>query len=138
MSKVTIGIDLGGTFAKTAIVSEEGAIVEQNSFPTHADKGPEAVMDVMKSGVEEALDNAGVKKSDVLAVGIGAPGPMNWQSGIVYSPPNLPGWKDVPLASEMEKRLGIKTFVDNDANVACFGEFWGGAGQGVIVVGAGG
>ncbi|MCC6143082.1 MAG: ROK family protein, partial [Candidatus Hydrogenedentes bacterium] len=47
-----------------------------------------------------------------------------------YSPPNLPGWKNVPLAQEMEKRIGIPCFVDNDANVACFGEFWMGAGQG--------
>jgi glucokinase len=66
----------------------------------------------------------------VLAAGFGAPGPMNWQTGIVYSPPNLPGWKNVPLAAEMTKRMGMPCYVDNDANVACYGEYWLGAGQG--------
>ncbi|HRK35000.1 MAG TPA: ROK family protein, partial [Candidatus Hydrogenedentes bacterium] len=59
----------------------------------------------------------------------GAPGPMNWQTGVVFSPPNLPGWENVPLANLMQKRLNVRTYVDNDANVACWGEFWSGAGR---------
>jgi glucokinase len=74
---------------------------------------------------------SGVDRAEVQAVGIGAPGPMNWQTGVVYSPPNLPGWDNVPLAGLMKERLGAPVFVDNDANVACFGEFWQGAGRDV-------
>jgi glucokinase len=87
-------------------------------------------MDCMADSVQAALRSAGASSKDVLAAGFGAPGPMNWQTGVVYSPPNLPGWKNVHLADEMAKRLGFPCYVDNDANVACYGEYWLGAGQG--------
>ncbi|GMW02475.1 MAG: sugar kinase [Candidatus Hydrogenedentota bacterium] len=131
MSKGVIGIDLGGTNVKAALVSVDGQVLEKVSLPTHADEGLEKVLSVMQGSVENLLQKTGVSRADVLAMGIGAPGPMNWQTGVVYSPPNLPGWKDVPLADLMAERTGIKTYVDNDANVACWGEFWLGAGRNV-------
>ncbi len=130
MSKVIIGVDLGGTFVKTAIVSTEKKIIAKASRPSDADGGPKAVMDAMEASVRDLLAENGLTMDNVLAAGFGAPGPMNWQTGIVYSPPNLPGWKDVPLAADMSKRLGVPCYVDNDANVACYGEFWMGAGHG--------
>ena len=130
MSKVIIGVDLGGTFVKTAIVSTEKKIIAKASRPSDADGGPKAVMDAMEASVRDLLEENGLGMESVLAAGFGAPGPMNWQTGIVYSPPNLPGWKDVPLAAEMTKRMGMPCYVDNDANVACYGEYWLGAGQG--------
>ena len=130
MSKVIIGVDLGGTFVKTAIVSTEKKIIAKASRPSDADGGPRAVMDAMEASVRDLLATNGLGMDNVLAAGFGAPGPMNWQTGIVFSPPNLPGWKDVPLAAEMAKRLGVACYVDNDANVACYGEYWLGAGQG--------
>lgn len=87
-------------------------------------------MDLMATFVKDLLQSAGLTTDDVLAAGFGAPGPMDWRTGVVFAPPNLPGWKDVPLGEEMNKRLGIPCFVDNDANVACYGEYWLGAGQG--------
>lgn len=131
MSEVLIGIDLGGTNVKTAVVSRAGEVLGKDSRPTRASEGPDVVIDMMAESAEAALSQAGVAQSTVLAAGIGAPGPMNWQTGVVFSPPNLPGWKDVPLADIMAKRLGVPCFVDNDANVACFGEFWLGAGRDV-------
>jgi glucokinase len=116
---------------KTAVVSRDKKLLAKDSRPTRADEGLETVLDVMAEGVDAALAKAGMSRSNVLAAGFGAPGPMNWQTGIVYSPPNLPGWKNVPLGDEMLKRLGFPCFVDNDANVACYGEYWMGAGQGV-------
>lgn len=129
--KVIIGVDLGGTNVKTAAVTRDATLLFHDSRPTGADNGPDGVMSVMQQSVEAVIKGAGLSRTDVLAAGIGAPGPMNWQTGVVYSPPNLPGWQDVPLADEMSARLGVRTFVDNDANCACFGEFWCGAGQGV-------
>lgn len=131
MKDIIIGVDLGGTNAKTAVVSRDKKVLAKDSRPTRAAEGPEVVMDVMAESVDAALKSAGLKRDSVMAAGFGAPGPMNWQTGIVYSPPNLPGWKDVPLAAEMAKRLGFPCYVDNDANVACYGEYWLGAGQGV-------
>lgn len=130
MNELIIGVDLGGTFVKSAVVTRDKRILAKDSRPSDADGGPEAVMDAMTASADAALKQAGASRSDVLAAGFGAPGPMNWQTGVVYSPPNLPKWKNVPLAEEMNKRLGFPCFVDNDANVACYGEFWLGAGQG--------
>jgi len=130
VSEVIIGVDLGGTNVKTAIVSRDKKVLAKDSRPTNAEGGPEAVMNVMEQSVRELTASQGINLKDVLAVGFGAPGPMNWQTGIVYSPPNLPGWTNVPLAKLMKKRLGVRCFVDNDANVACYGEYWLGAGQG--------
>lgn len=130
MSKVVIGVDLGGTNVKAAIVSEDKKILVQGDCPTDANAGPEAVMDLMAGFVKELLQSAGLTTDDALAAGFGAPGPMNWKTGVVFAPPNLPGWKNVPLADEMNKRLGVPCYVDNDANVACYGEYWLGAGQG--------
>lgn len=130
MSELIVGVDLGGTNTKTAVVTRDRRVLAKDSRPSQVEGGPDAVMRVMVESIDAALKQAGASRSDVLAAGFGAPGPMNWQTGIVYCPPNLPGWKDVPLAAEMQKRLGFPCFVDNDANVACYGEFWLGAGQG--------
>jgi len=130
VSELIIGVDLGGTNVKTALVSRDKKVLGKDSRPTRAEEGPEAVMTCMAESVEAVIAQTGARRDDVLAAGIGAPGPMNWQTGVVYSPPNLPGWKNVPLADEMTKRLGFPVYVDNDANVACYGEYWLGAGQG--------
>ncbi len=130
MSEVIVGVDLGGTNVKIAVVSRDKRILAKDSRPTHAERGPEGVMDVMEEGVRHVLEAAGVTMDEVLAVGFGAPGPLNWQTGVVYRLPNLPGWKDVPLAQTMRERLGATCFLDNDANAAAYGEYWLGAGQG--------
>jgi len=123
-----VGIDLGGTNVKTAVVARNGRMRGKDSRPSRAADGIDAVLDTMVASVEHALVEADVDPSDLIAVGVGAPGPMNWRSGVVFSPPNLPGWKDVPLADSMTERLNVPVYVDNDANVACWGEFWSGAG----------
>ena len=130
MNKVIIGVDLGGTNVKTAMVSWDKQVLAKDSRPTNAEGGPEAVMDAIESSVRDLLNQSDLRSEDVMAVGIGAPGPMDWRSGVVFSPPNLPGWQDVPLGEMMQKRLGVPCYVENDANVACYGEFWLGAGQG--------
>ncbi len=130
MSEVFIGVDLGGTNVKTALVTAERELIAKDSRPTDANAGPGGVMDVMEQSVRDLLQSNGLSMEQVAAAGFGAPGPMDWKTGVVFSPPNLPGWKNVPLAEEMKKRLGIACFVDNDANVACYGEYWMGAGRG--------
>jgi len=126
-----LGVDLGGTNVRTAAVGRDKRVLGKDVRPTRAEGGPEAVVDVMVESIEAVLANAGLSRADVLAAGVGAPGPMNWQTGVVFSPPNLPGWKNVPLAQIMTDRLGFPCYVENDANVACYGEYWLGAGQSV-------
>jgi len=130
MADLVLGIDLGGTAIKTALVTSDRKVLAKASRPTEADKGLESVLQAMTVGAHEVLEQAQVSMSDVIAAGIGAPGPMNWETGMVFSPPNLPGWKNVPLAERMSSLLGVPCYVDNDGNLACYGEFWMGAGQG--------
>ncbi len=130
MAEALLGIDLGGTLVKTALVSRDKKVLGKDVRPTHAHEGLEAVLDVIVASVEAVFASAGHTREDVLAACVGAPGPSNPHTGVVFSPPNLPGWKDVPLAQLMTERLGLRCFVDNDANLACYGEFWLGAGQG--------
>ena len=130
MSKAVLGIDLGGTGVKTALVSEDKVILAQETRPTEGHKGLDVVLNNMVGSAETVIAQSGIAREDIIGAGIGAPGPTNWQEGIVYSPPNLVGWKDVPLAALMAQRLGFPCFVENDANAACYGEFWMGAGQG--------
>ena len=80
MSNVVIGMDLGGTNAKTAVCSKDGELLGKDSRPTDADQGQDVVLDRMVEGFHAALKDAGLSAGDVLGVGIGVPGPMNWQT----------------------------------------------------------
>jgi glucokinase len=130
MSQLLLGIDLGGTNIKTALVNDEKQILAKESRPTNAQDGVEAVLDQMAEAARAVAKEFGLPLEDIAAACIGAPGPLSQEKGVVYSPPNLPGWKDVPLADHMSHRLGIPCIIENDANAACYGEFWMGAGQG--------
>jgi glucokinase len=129
MKLVVAGIDLGGTNVKTAVVARNGEMLAKDSRPTDAEEGLEVVLENMSASLDAAMEEAHADPSDLVAVGIGAPGPMNWRTGVVFSPPNLPGWENVPLADLMRERHNVPTYVDNDANVACWGEFWSGVGR---------
>jgi glucokinase len=124
----TIGIDLGGTKIAAALMNENGILVNSVDIATEAAGGPNVVMARMQRTVEDVMQ--GISSSEVKGVGIGAPGPLNPITGMVYSPPNLPGWNEIPLRTEMARRLQMDTFVDNDANAAALAEARLGAGAG--------
>ncbi len=130
MGEYVVGIDLGGTGVKTVVLNGEKNICAKDTRPTPSESGPEAVMDVLWDSAQSAVAEAGTDMKDVVAVGIGTPGPLNWQTGIVYETPNMAGWKNVKLAEGMQNRLRVPCYLDNDANVACYGEFMLGAGRG--------
>ena len=119
-----VGVDLGGTYIRAALADEDGALRERRKVETLAREGVEAVVGRIVRAVEE------VSVPGVAALGICSPGPLSSRTGIVYSPPNLHGWHDVPLAGMLEERLGIPVFLGNDANAAALGEFAYGAGRG--------
>ncbi|CUS91972.1 glucokinase [Candidatus Kryptobacter tengchongensis] len=126
MKKFVIGVDLGGTFIKAGIVDETGNIIIEDSIPTEAEKGPSHVIEQISKIVNKLNEN--FENGEIIGVGIGAPGQVDPQGGVKY-PPNFPGWTVVYLAKEVEKITGLKTTVDNDANVAAIGEAKFGAGQ---------
>ncbi len=124
-----IGIDLGGTNVRAAVVTEEGEIVGQARTETLAEKGPEAVLERMALVAREAVGNSGLELSGISACGVGSPGPLDARTGVVLFTPNLPGWDHVPVAERMTDLLGVTSFLENDANSAGFGEWWLGAGR---------
>ena len=123
-----VGGDLGGTRFRAALATNTGEIVARANTLTHAEEGLEAVLARMTATMEQTME--GVDRARVRAVGIAAPGPIDPKTGILYSPPNLPGWGDVPLARILSDRLQLPVFTGNDANLAALAEHRFGAGRG--------
>lgn len=122
MAKYVIGVDLGGTNIKAALVSK-GRILSKVSVKTRADRGEKTVI----ANIIKAIDS--VKTKDVKAVGIGSPGPLNYKTGMIISAPNLP-FRNTKLKSILERKTKLKVEIDNDANCFVLGETIYGAGKG--------
>ncbi|WP_394405888.1 ROK family glucokinase [Streptococcus sp. 20-1249] len=129
MSKKIIGIDLGGTSIKFAILTQEGEIQEKWSIKTNIlDEGSHIVPDIIES-IQHKLCTHGLTKEDFLGIGMGSPGVVDSQAGTVIGAYNL-DWKTLqPVKEQIESALEIPFFIDNDANVAALGEQWVGAGE---------
>lgn len=130
-STYTIGVDLGGTNIKGGVCSEDGTLLVKHSIATEADRGVEHVLRRIVALVDELLVRARLSRSDLIGVGIGAPGPLSHARGLIYSAPNLPGWVNVPLRDRLGELLGRPIDVENDANSAAYGEYTAGAGRDV-------
>jgi glucokinase len=127
---LTLGIDLGGTKILTAVANSKGKMLSRDHSITPAEKGHKAVIRSVLESVDHVLNQAHVTVSELEAIGIGAPGLSNPETGVLFTSPNLPGWKDVPLRDIIENELGKKTFLINDANAAALGELYFGAAKG--------
>ncbi|MFC1893522.1 ROK family protein [Chloroflexota bacterium] len=127
---LALGIDLGGTKILTAVVNTEGRIIARDHSITPSREGHQAVIQSILESVGRALDQAHTSADELTAIGVGAPGLSNPETGILFTSPNLPGWKDVPLREIIEKELNKKAFLINDANAAAVGELCFGAGRG--------
>lgn len=125
---VAIGVDLGGTNLKIALVSEEGEILKELRQDTQAEKGPDFILNQIERGVEALLQEFGSAR--VRGIGMGIPGAVDYDNGIVTYPPNLPGWKEVPVRDRFSQKFHLPVLVDNDANVAALAEKAHGAGKG--------
>jgi len=126
-----LGVDLGGSKILTAVVNSRGEMLSSDESITPAQKGHEMVIQSILESAYRALERADVAISELTAVGVGAPGLSNPETGILFTSPNLPGWRDIPLRDIMQEKLGRKTFLINDANAAALGEFYFGAARGV-------
>ena len=131
MMKRYVGIDLGGTNLKLGLVSASGEVLERFSCPTEASCGPDHVLGRLADAVRDLCRAAKVSLGDVAAVGVGAPGPVDTKTGIVAVAPNLAGWRNVPVRDTLARNLGRPVILENDANVAAYGEFRCGAGRAV-------
>lgn len=136
-----IGIDLGGTNIKVGIVNENYGIISRASVKTNLPRPAEGIVESICEAVQLALDGAKITLDKITSIGIGTPGAANRSSGIVIYSNNL-GFKNVHLGEMLEKKLGKKVYIENDANAAAFGEYLAGGGKGyedvvVITLGTG-
>ena len=129
-----VGVDLGGTNIVAGAMTADGSRhLAMRSIPTNSSVGDEGVAERIVGLVEGViLDTMGetdAARRDFIGIGIGAPGPLDRERGVVLVAPNL-GWKDFPLRDRIQSRLNLPTTLDNDANCATFGEWWQGAARG--------
>ena len=129
-----IGVDLGGTNIVAGAMTADGSrSMAVKSIATNSAVGDEGVAErivgLVKSVMLDVISETRAERDAFIGVGVGAPGPLDREKGIVLVAPNL-GWKDFPLRDRIHERVGLPTTLDNDANCATFGEWWQGAARG--------
>jgi len=122
-----IGLDLGGTNVKAGAVDGDGKLIHKVSMPTARGHGPDAVTADMAKAARQVAKAAGWSMDDVSAIGIGAPGPIDFDRGVIIAMPNLDGFDHYPLRDKLARALGRPCELENDANAAAYAEFWVGA-----------
>lgn len=127
MQDKVIAIDLGGTNIRGAIVDAGGNLVRRESEGTHAHDGPDALIARIADTIHRVATGLNVE----VPVGIASPGPLDPRSGTILYTPNLPGWRDVPLASRLETLTGRQVKLQNDGNCGALGEAAFGSGRGI-------
>jgi len=125
MNKFSIGVDLGGTNLRIAAVDEQGKLVEKVTLGTKVSLGRDHVIGDMCDAIQRTSEK--FRDTPLLGIGIGVPGIIDMQTGLLRESPNLPGWADYPVRAEIERRLKTIVILENDANVAALGEKWLGA-----------
>jgi glucokinase len=127
--KYWIGVDLGGTNIRVGLLDDDGVILGEQREYTEAEKGPEPIIEKLKTMIDKVKSDYPVK-----GIGIGMPGPLNPFEGVVLNPVNLPGWNNIPLAQVLSKHFQVPCFLENDCNVAALAEALEGAGKGYPIV----
>jgi glucokinase len=129
-----VGVDIGGTNLVVGAMPADGSReIGVHTLPTRAALGADAVVDriceMIETTIAAIIAETGASRSEVLGVGIGSPGPLDREKGLVIVTPNL-GWKDFPLRDRISTQVGLPATLDNDANCATLGETWLGAARG--------
>lgn len=122
-AKAALGVDIGGTKVAIGVVSREGKIIVQQRAPMVASGSAEAGLDAVTVAIDSMLSNTTM---EIESIGICAPGPLDPTRGIVLNPPNVPCWRNFPLAEKVSAKYRVPVKVDNDANAAALAEtLWG-------------
>jgi glucokinase len=128
--KLYVGLDVGGTAIKAGVCNEEGQLLHTFEGPTENEKGSDRVMANMARYARTVVEQMSASWDDVAGVGVGVPGFLDIQNGVLLTSPNLV-LRNAPLTSYLTEQLGKPVLINNDANVAALGEAWAGAGRGV-------
>lgn len=134
MKEHVVGIDIGGTKLATVVADKTGHILGKVRKPTHSEKGPEYAIGLLFDMVREVVSQVGLEQTSISAIGVSCGGPLDTKTGIVYSPPNLPGWDALPLKALLESEFQVPVIIENDANASALAEFRFGGGRGYSAV----
>lgn len=129
MTKNRIGIDVGGTNVKFALISPNGEILYSNSTPTRSEMGYEYTVNNIKQAISTLIKETNSNTKDIEGIGFGFPGQIDYKNGIVVNLPNISGWNNVHISEIIKKEFGIETKIDNDVRCAALGELKYGAGK---------
>jgi glucokinase len=130
MPAFSIGVDLGGTNLRIAAVTADGQLLEKITLGVKIIVGRDQVINEMCNAIQR-LSAKYKANGRLLGAGIGVPGIIDMATGMLRKSANLPGWEEYPVRAEIERRLGARVILENDANVAALGEQWLGAARGV-------
>lgn len=128
---LVVGVDIGGSNLRLALADLSGTIVGRWSRSTVDIREPRKIVQLICEGTDALLHEKSCSRRDLMAIAAGAPGITDTKSGVVLATSYLMGWRDVPLRDLLEAELGVPAFVDNDVNMAVFGEYSAGSARGV-------
>jgi glucokinase len=132
MKKYVVGVDVGGTNIKLGLVHPRGIVIARSHFPTKPfSSSKKKLIGVLAHEIQKIIASKGLKTKEIAGVGIGVPGLVDYNKGLVRFLPNIPGWKNVPLKAILEKKISLPVFVDNDVKLITLAEWKFGAGRGV-------
>lgn len=124
-----IGIDIGGTNLKAGLTDENGRLLAVKSMKIREVSDPDVLADTLVTLTEELAAQGGIAVQDIASVGAGIPGVVDIRTGSIVYTCNLP-LRNIPLRKLFKRRLGLRLYVENDANCAALAEYYAGAGQG--------
>ncbi|MFB5663888.1 ROK family protein [Alteribacillus sp. HJP-4] len=123
-----VGIDIGGTKIAIGLVNKRGELKDNRTIPMERDTAPAEMVSKI-ADVVRGLVEGSTGWHEVIGIGVGAPGPLNLKENTVHEPPNLPGWRRVPIVSLLEEEFSLPVYLQNDATAAALAEKWLGAAQ---------
>ena len=126
MNDALVGIDIGGTKIAIAVADPDGNLHSRRRIPTRPELGPSVALESICLSIEELISENGAR---LIAIGVGCPGPLDIENGLVLSPANLRSWNRVPIVDRLSAHFGVDIVFDNDANAAALGECIFGAGR---------
>ncbi len=129
--KLLIGVDLGATNSKIALLSNRARVLARSAFPTGSYGHRPALIEKLIYEIGRLLSLNTISFNKISGVGIGLPGLIDFSRGIVFKLTNIPGWNNIPLKKILVDRLGVPVYIDNDVNAICLGEYLYGAAKGV-------
>ncbi len=129
-NKLVIGLDIGGTKLAGGVLDSNAVLLERRERPARVREGVQVSLGQVFDMAVELHEIAAARHGRVAGIGVCAPGPLDPRAGVIFNPPNMPGWRDIPLAAELARRSGLPCRVENDANGAGLAEALYGAGRG--------